>query len=49
MMIGAVVDFGIRDDISDKALYAVIPKAAIPVHDTWKSMAYDSSELEKRG
>lgn len=47
--LAAVVDLGLRDDISGKALYVVIHKTAIHVPDTWKSMAYDSSELEQRG
>ena len=44
--LAAVVDFGQRDDISKRHFMLSYPKHAIPVFDTWESMAYDSSEPE---
>ena len=44
--LAAVVDFGQRDDISKRHFMLSYPKYAIPVFDTWESMAYDLYELE---
>jgi len=44
--LAAVVDFGQRDDISKRHFLLSYPKYAVPVFDTWESMAYDLYELE---
>ena len=44
--LAAVVDFGRHDNISGRHFMLSYLKYAIPVLDTWESVAYDLSELD---
>ena len=44
--LAAIAYFGQLDDISRRHFLLSYPKYAVPVFDTWESMAYDLYELE---
>ena len=47
--LAAVVDLGFLTTYQARCFMLLYPKGTILVLDTWKFMAYDSSELEQRG